>query len=282
MTYNLGKKIMEKLGETLKDKNWKPYDQNNHHYYRGEIYFVLPSDVLGSEQEAGRPAVIVSDDTRNKSSMTAEVVYLTTQKKHNLPTHVSINSATHPSTALCEQVQTVSKNRFGRHCGIVSEEEMKQVNEALLISFGLKEQWKPCGQKDPNYYRGRLYYVLPSDVLGSGQEVGRPAVIVSNDTGNKYSTIAEVVYLAAQKKDNLPTHVPINSATYPSIALCEQVQTVSKDRLCRCIGAVADEEMEQINKALLFSFGLKESPKKGRQAKAQEKPEQIKTKDVLA
>lgn len=67
---------------------------------------------------------------------------------------------------------------------------------------------------------------------------------VSNDTRNKYSTIAEVVYLAAQKKDNLPTHVPINSATHPSTALCEQVQTVSKDRLGRCIGAVSDKEME--------------------------------------
>ena len=46
------------------------------------------------------------------------------------------------------------------------------------------------------------------------------------------------------EEGQLPTHVPINSATHPSTALCEQVQTVSKDRLGRCIGAVSDKEME--------------------------------------
>ena len=51
-----------------------------------EIYYIQSyGNERGSEQRAGRPAIIVSNDKGNQSSSTVEVVYLTTQPKHDLP-----------------------------------------------------------------------------------------------------------------------------------------------------------------------------------------------------
>lgn len=67
---------------------------------RGEIYYINRTDATlqsGSEQYTGRPAIIVSNDKNNEFSTTAEVVYLTTQPKRNLPTHVDIRCCVHAS-----------------------------------------------------------------------------------------------------------------------------------------------------------------------------------------
>ncbi len=107
---------------------------------RGEIYYVHLSaeDVVGSEQRAGRPAIIVSNDLNNEHSGTVEIVYMTTQHKPDLPTHVAINSTGRPSTALCEQIHTVSKQRIGNYAGTCTRQEMEIVNIALLVSLGLE------------------------------------------------------------------------------------------------------------------------------------------------
>lgn len=91
---------------------------------------------------------------------------------------------------------------------------------------------------------------------GSEQTADRPAVIVSNDIGNRHAPIVELVYLTTRKKVNLPTHVYIGSAEKPSIALCEQIVTVCKSRLQRHIGSVTAEEMQNIDKALTKSLGI--------------------------
>ena len=105
---------------------------------KGEIYYIERShNYQGSEQAGGRPAIIVSNNANNSHSTVFEVVYLTTQDKTPLPTHVTIRSSNRVSTALCEQVASVSLERFGDYVGKVTEEEMKAINIALMISFDL-------------------------------------------------------------------------------------------------------------------------------------------------
>ena len=70
---------------------------------RGDIFYVNPSETVGSEQRSGRPAIIVSNPLCNEHSPVVEVVYLTCQYKKPMPTHVRIESAGKRSTALCEQ-----------------------------------------------------------------------------------------------------------------------------------------------------------------------------------
>ncbi len=107
---------------------------------RGEIYYIEKSPSFaasGSEMYAGRPAVVVSNESNNGNSSVIEVVYLTTQPKHDLPTHVVIRSAKKNSIAICEQVTSVCVDRIGDYIGTCTDLEMQQVDIALAISLGL-------------------------------------------------------------------------------------------------------------------------------------------------
>ena len=108
-------------------------------FKRGEIYYVENSFyTTGSEQRPGRPAVIVSNDKNNAHSTTVEVVYLTTQPKANLPTHVLIRSLSRESTAICEQITTVATERIGDCKGRVTDAEMMNIEIAMLVSLDLQ------------------------------------------------------------------------------------------------------------------------------------------------
>lgn len=106
---------------------------------RGDIHYIDETHKeVGSEQRAGRPAIIVSNNKGNLTSPTVEVVYLTTAPKHDLSTHVKISGLLRPSTALCEQITSVSVERIGKYAGTCSDVEMEMINIALMESLALK------------------------------------------------------------------------------------------------------------------------------------------------
>lgn len=114
-------------------------------YKRGEIYYIYQSGSgNGSEQVAGRPAIIVSNNKGNEFSPVVEVVFLTTKEKTQLPTHVEILSCKRPSIALCEQIDTISKSRIGKYNGKCTDEEMHKIDKAICVSVGI-------AQKDNGY-----------------------------------------------------------------------------------------------------------------------------------
>lgn len=107
---------------------------------RGDIFYIekTPSAwATGSEQYAGRPGIIVSNAQNNATSETVEIVYLTTQPKTDLPTHVVIRSTKKSSIAICEQINTVSKSRLGDYIASCTADELFRVDIALGISLGL-------------------------------------------------------------------------------------------------------------------------------------------------
>ena len=107
---------------------------------RGDIYYVFRDEAhgsIGAEIVSGRPAIVVSNEHLNSSSSVVEVVYLTTQEKPDMPTHVTINSSHRLSTAICEQIQSVSRSRIGNYIGRCSDDELAKLNVALCASLEL-------------------------------------------------------------------------------------------------------------------------------------------------
>ena len=105
---------------------------------RGEIYYISRGGYnTGSEQQADRPGVIVSNNKNNKNSQTLEGVDLTTQPKNELPTHCTIRSTGRVSTVLCEQIHTVAVERIGKYIGVCTAQEMQNIDIGLMISIGL-------------------------------------------------------------------------------------------------------------------------------------------------
>lgn len=105
---------------------------------RGDIFYIANSKFYATnpENEAGRPGIVVSCDELNEHSPSVEVVYLTTKDKKPMPTHVPILCKIN-STALCETIYTVSKDRLGDYVRTCSDEEMAAINKGMLRSLGI-------------------------------------------------------------------------------------------------------------------------------------------------
>ena len=117
---------------------------------RGDVFFVQLEDIIhceGSEQGGIRPAICIQNDVGNRYSPTTIVVLLTSKNnKRPLPTHVDINIDKEvdcwledASYVLCEQIRTISKTRIRYRKGRISENTMKKIDRALLVSLGLNQ-----------------------------------------------------------------------------------------------------------------------------------------------
>lgn len=110
-----------------------------------------------------------------------------------------------------------------------------------------------------NIKRGDIYWIEQSKyrpAVGHVQNPGRPGIVVSNDANNACSLTYEIVYLTGQPKKDLPTHCAINSSERPSIALCEQVTTISDEQIREYVGHCTEEEMAEVDRCIAISLGL--------------------------
>jgi mRNA interferase MazF len=110
--------------------------------------------------------------------------------------------------------------------------------------------------------RGDMFYADLGFVVGSEQSGFRPALILSNDTGNRHgkTVIAAIITSKTAGKPKLPTHCPLKRQPglgRDSIVLLEQIRTIDKTRLKEYIGTLAGDDMSRADKALAVSLGLK-------------------------
>lgn len=110
--------------------------------------------------------------------------------------------------------------------------------------------------------RGEMYYADLDPVVGSEQGGVRPVLIIQNNVGNRYSPTVIVAIISGRTstKAKMPTHYLVKGYVglkRESIILLEQIRTIDKQRLQNCIGQLKENDMEQINKCLGVSLGLK-------------------------
>lgn len=105
---------------------------------RGDIFYISNSKCYATDPNntAGRPGIIVSSDKLNEHADVVEVVYLTTKEKRLMPTHAEVLCKI-PSTALCETIYTVNKDRLGDFVRTCTDKEMESVNAGILCSLGI-------------------------------------------------------------------------------------------------------------------------------------------------
>ena len=108
--------------------------------------------------------------------------------------------------------------------------------------------------------RGDIWLVNLNGGIGSEQTMIRPVAILQNNSGNKYSPTVTIVPLTSSRgKKWLPTHVTLYKTTCLlslSIALAEQVTTISKERFIKFIGEVNKSELIEIENSLMIQMGI--------------------------
>lgn len=109
--------------------------------------------------------------------------------------------------------------------------------------------------------RGDVYLVNFDPTIGAEVKKTRPAVVIQNDIGNRWSPITIVAAMTSRFEDPLyPTEVLVRASEggleVDSVVLLNQLRSVDKARLVRRLGALKVQTVKEVDRALLLSLGL--------------------------
>jgi mRNA interferase MazF len=109
--------------------------------------------------------------------------------------------------------------------------------------------------------RGEVYLVNFDPTVGAEIQKTRPALILQNDIANRHSAITMVAAITSKFDATLyPTEVlirpPEGGLTTESVVLLNQVRSVDKRRLAKRLGSLTPATLQQVERALLLSFGI--------------------------
>jgi mRNA interferase MazF len=108
--------------------------------------------------------------------------------------------------------------------------------------------------------RGEIWLVGLDPTKGREQAGMRPALVVSVDIFNQGAAELVVVIPITSKAKGIPLHVevspPEGGLTMTSFVKCEDVRSISKSRLVRHLGRVANDTIESVEDRLRVLLGL--------------------------
>jgi mRNA interferase MazF len=108
--------------------------------------------------------------------------------------------------------------------------------------------------------RGEIWNVSLEPVMG--REIGktRPALVISNNKNNEYSSTVAIIPVTGSIEKVYPFEVLISrlesGLPLDSRLKCNQIRTVDKLRLTKVVGNVSDEIIQKVEKAIMIHLGI--------------------------
>ncbi len=120
------------------------------------------------------------------------------------------------------------------------------------------------GQKVTTIHRGEIYLVSFDPTVGHEIRKTRPALVIQNDIGNRYSPLTIVAAITSKVSAVLyPVEVIVqpskaNGLEALSAIRLDQIRTVDKLRVIKRLGAIDPATMRKVDEAIQISLGLVE------------------------
>jgi len=110
--------------------------------------------------------------------------------------------------------------------------------------------------------RGEIWLVSLGPVVG--HEIGktRPALVISNNRNNEFSSTITLIPITSSINKVYPFEVLIlkteSGLSADSKIKCNQIRTVDKLRLLKPAGSISEDKLEEVEKALLIHLDMQE------------------------
>ena len=104
--------------------------------------------------------------------------------------------------------------------------------------------------------RGDVWWVNFEPSIGGEIRKKRPAIIVSNNAANKFLNRVQVIPITSNTDRLFPSEAYVTVAGKKGKAMADQLATVSKQRLSKCIGSVSEDEMNMVVEAIKTQLDL--------------------------
>ncbi len=104
--------------------------------------------------------------------------------------------------------------------------------------------------------RGDVWWVNFDPSVGSEVQKKRPAIIVSNDSSNKYLSRVQVIPLTSSIDKIYPSECLVEVKNQTCKAMADQIKTVSLERCSERITILSETEMSAVESVLKLQLGL--------------------------
>jgi len=104
--------------------------------------------------------------------------------------------------------------------------------------------------------RGDVWWVNFEPSIGGEIRKKRPAIIVSNNSANKFLNRVQVIPITSNTDRLFPSEAYVTVAGKKGKAMADQLATVSKQRLSKRIDSISDDEMNMVVEAIKTQLDL--------------------------
>jgi mRNA interferase MazF len=109
--------------------------------------------------------------------------------------------------------------------------------------------------------RGDVYLVAFDPTIGAEIRKTRPALVIQNDTANRFSPVTIVAAITSQLGERrYDTEVLVRAADggldRDSVVLLNQLRSIDRRRLVQRLGTLRRDTMVRVDRALAISVGL--------------------------
>jgi mRNA interferase MazF len=104
--------------------------------------------------------------------------------------------------------------------------------------------------------RGDIYWVALDPALGTEIRKTRPAVVISNDSCNRYGSRVVVLPVTSNVESLYPGEPRIEGRGAPARVLGDQIRSIDKRRLRSRLGRLTKQELLSVENALKITLDL--------------------------
>ena len=111
-----------------------------------------------------------------------------------------------------------------------------------------------------NCYRGEVWFVDLDPTIGREQSGRRPCLVVSDDRFNRSPADLVIVIPITSRDKGIPSHVEMNppegGLKVRSFIKCEDIRSISIDRLVKVLGIVTLATLQSVEQRLRLLLSL--------------------------